>query len=307
MKWQKRGLIYAPGGELWWARKYAMIPTVDLIDDRRLRIYFSSLDDNQYGRIGYVEVDAQDPQHILFETKEPVLDIGPLGSFDDCGVNASCIIKSNDKKYLYYIGWQRAERVPYMLFTGLAVSDDNGASFTRYSNVPILDRVSDEPYSRSAPFVLKESEHLKMWYWSCLFWSNENGSVHYNNVIKQAQSQDGISWEAKKEICIAPDIAADFSVGRPWVLKEQGLYKMWYSIRSTSRQLAYRIGYADSQDGLHWMRKDNEAGITVSDTGWDSEMICYPCVIDISGHRYMFYNGNRHGSTGFGYAVLEEW
>ena len=65
------------------------------------------------------------------------------------------------------------------------------------------------------------------------------------------------------------------------------------------------IGYAESDDGLHWVRKDAEVGTGKSDTGWDSEMICYPCVVDVKGRRYMFYNGNRHGSTGFGYAVLE--
>jgi len=54
-----------------------------------------------------------------------------------------------------------------------------------------------------------------------------------------------------------------------------------------------------------WTRKDREVGIQPSDSGWDSEMLCYPCVVDAHGARYMFYNGNLRGSTGFGYAVLE--
>jgi hypothetical protein len=33
-------------------------------------------------------------------------------------------------------------------------------------------------------------------------------------------------------------------------------------------------------------------------------MICYPYVVDAGGHRYLFFNGNRHGLTGFGVA---EW
>jgi hypothetical protein len=79
---------------------------------------------------------------------------------------------------------------------------------------------------------------------------------------------------------------------------------MWYSIRSTTHP--YRLGYAESTDGLHWIRKDDEVGIHTSSSGWDSEMICFPCVIDVAGQRYLFYNGNQHGKTGFGYAILEQ-
>jgi hypothetical protein len=84
-------------------------------------------------------------------------------------------------------------------------------------------------------------------------------------------------------------------------MKEQGLYRAWYSIRSLN--LPYRIGYAESVDGVSWTRKDREVGIQRSESGWDSQMICYPCVLHVKGQPYMFYNGNRHGQTGFGYAV----
>jgi hypothetical protein len=144
-----------------------------------------------------------------------------------------------------------------------------------------------------------------MWYWSCERWSKEDGSVHYNTVIRYAESLDGIDWKSFEQVCIAPLGSEDYAVGRPWVLHEGTTYRMYYSIRSKA-PISYRIGYAESADGLKWTRKDDEAGIGVSDDGWDSAMICYPCVVDAGGRRYMFYNGNRHGSTGFGCAVLEE-
>jgi predicted GH43/DUF377 family glycosyl hydrolase len=302
MKWQKRGLVYVPTGEQWWAKSHAFIPTAEVLEDR-IRVYFTSLDVNKFGRIGYVEVDIEKPSKILFLTNEPVLDIGILGTFDDCGVNASCVVNVKDKKYLYYIGWQRVERVPYMLFSGLAISLDGGKSFERYSNAPVLDRTPSESFSRSAPFVFIDRGLFKTWYWSCTNWSVENGWVHYNNVIKYAESTDGINWKSTNDICIAPDGKEDYSVGRPWVIKDGGIHKMWYSIRSKTKP--YSMGYAESMDGLNWVRKDNEVGIDTSEAGWDSGMICFPCVVDAKGKRYMFYNGNRHGETGFGYAVLE--
>ena len=303
MKWNKRGLIYAPSGDLWWARSYALLPTAEVIGESIIRVYFASLDDNRFGRIGYVDLDADAPERVLYETTDPILDIGELGLFDDSGVNPSCLVKVGARKYLYYIGWQRCERVPYMLFTGLAISHDDGLSFKKHSRTPVLDRNDDEPFSRSAPFVLVEDDILKMWYWSCIEWSQGKTGVRYNNVIRHATSKDGIRWNAYNHVCIAPDFNDEYAVGRPCVIRDGQLYSMWYSIRSFSN--LYMIGYAESEDGLHWVRKDAEVGIDKSETGWDSEMICYPCVVNVKGRRYMFYNGNRHGSTGFGYAVLE--
>lgn len=303
MKWRKLGRIYVPDGSLSWARSYAHLPTVDIINDEIIRVYFASLDENKYGRIGFVDLDINDPGKVLYIAPKPVLDIGELGTFDDCGAVPSCIITHDNSKYLYYIGFQRAERVPYMLFTGLAIENENEKKFKKYSQVPILDRTDDEPFSRSAPYIIQEDGIFKMWYWTCLKWTPTEKGVHYNNVIKYATSIDGINWKSLDHICIEPDFIDEFAVGRPSVIRDGDIYKMWYSMRSFNQP--YTIGYAESRDEIHWERKDDEVGIKMSKTGWDSEMICYPCVVDIKGKRYMFYNGNRHGESGFGYAVLE--
>jgi hypothetical protein len=86
---------------------------------------------------------------------------------------------------------------------------------------------------------------------------------------------------------------------------------MWYCYRGsidyrTDKQQSYRLGYAESIDGLRWARKDNEVGIDRSETGWDSVMMCYPYIYEHKGRKYLFYNGNGFGESGLGYAVLEE-
>ena len=305
MKWEKMGLIYVPKGDLWWSKAYTHAPTPEVINDEFIRVYYDSLDENKFGRIGYVDLDINDPTKILYLSKKPVLDIGEIGMFDDCGVNPSCIINVNNEKRLYYIGWQRAERVPYMFYTGLAVSKDEGKTFEKYSKVPILDRTDHDPLSVATLFVMIENHVFKGWYFSCTEWTVEEGRVRYNNVIKYAESEDGIHWKTTDHICVAPEGGYDYAIGRPWVVKDGTVYKMWYSIRSTKKSKEYRIGYAESTDGIVWEKKDNAVGIDVSKTGWDSEMICFPCVVDAKGRRYMFYSGNRFGRGGFGYAVLE--
>jgi hypothetical protein len=68
---------------------------------------------------------------------------------------------------------------------------------------------------------------------------------------------------------------------------------------------SYRLGYAESPDGLTWSRRDEQVGIEPSASGWDSEMMEYPYVFEHKGRKHMLYNGNGFGESGFGYAVLE--
>jgi len=189
-----------------------------------------------------------------------------------------------------------------MLYSGLAVSSD-GMHFTRVKKTPILERTSEEPFIRSAPCVIYDQNLFKTWYVSAFKWIIFNKKLYPSYVIKYAESKDGIEWIPKPGTCISFKNENEFGFGRPWVIKDAGFYKMWYSIRSHSEP--YKIGYGESYDGINWIRKDEEAGIERSEQGWDSEMICYPCVVEVKGDRYMFYNGNSHGSTGFGSAIWE--
>lgn len=303
MNWRKRGLVYVPDGQLWWARVGAQLPTADLIGSDVLRIYFASKDDHGFGRTGFVELDARDPSRVLHVGQEPVLDLGELGTFDDSGACPSTVVPFQGQRYLYYQGFQRSHRVPYLTFTGLAIADENSSSFRKYSRVPITDRTEQEPFIRSTCSILREGDTWKMWYVSTVKWIEDGHGLHYICVIRYATSADGISWQTRPGICLEPALADEYAVGRPSVIYEENIYKMWYSIRSFRE--FYTIGYAESQDGIHWERLDRRVGIAKSQAGWDSEMVCYPFVVDIHGERFMFYNGNGRGVTGFGFAIMD--
>lgn len=301
MKWIKRGLTYVPDGSLPWAKSHAHLPTPYRLGKDIIRVYFAALDAQMFGRITYVDVSASDPSRVLNVSNEIALDVGELGCFDSCGAVPSCIVDVEGTAFLYYVGFQRAVDVPYMLFGGLATAHTQSNTFERVFRTPVLDRTPDEPFSRAAPFVVRENDSYRMWYWSCLKWTQSDRGVHYNTVIRHARSNDAIHWIADHDACIEPVTPDEYAVGRPCVIREGGIYKMWYSTRAHSKP--YVIGYAESEDGLKWERLDTEAGISMSESGWDSEMICYPAIIDVDGHKYMFYNGNGHGRTGFGCAV----
>jgi hypothetical protein len=77
---------------------------------------------------------------------------------------------------------------------------------------------------------------------------------------------------------------------------------MWYSVRGER----YRIGFAQSMDGINWSRMDDVGGLQPAGDEWESGMVEYPWVFDDSGRRFMLYNGNDYGRSGIGLAVWDE-
>jgi hypothetical protein len=73
---------------------------------------------------------------------------------------------------------------------------------------------------------------------------------------------------------------------------EVGLPHVVHSIR---RRSGYRLGYAESADGLDSVRNNEAVGIA----------FCYTAAVPANGGLLMFYNGNGYGRTGVGVAVAE--
>jgi len=302
--WRKLGRVFHPEGKYEWAKSHAYIPTPIILNNKFIRVYVAFWDDNKVGRIGYVDLDIDNPLKVLYVSEKPVLDIGEAGTFDDSGVSPISIISYKRKLLMYYMGWQRGVRVRYYLFTGLAISKDEGETFERYSKVPILDRNNKELFFRSAAYVMLDNGKYRMWYVAGSKWIIVKGKEVPTYDIYHLVSNSPYKWNKYGSICLKASGGDEYGLGRPWIIKEGNLYKMWYSIRSISK--GYRIGYAESFDGLRWIRKDSEVGIDVSTEGWDSEMICFASVINANGKKLLFYNGNNYGETGFGVAVWEE-
>lgn len=302
MKWKKLGLVFTPQDSLEWMNTHAAAPFADRVDEDLYRIYFSSRDRSNRAQIGFIEVNINDPYKVLFMTEEPILKIGKPGTFDDSGALGDSIVAWGNKKYLYYSGWNLGVTVPFRNSIGLAISEDGGRKFSKYSEGPILDRSIHDPGFAAAPYVLVEGDTWRMWYSSCIGWDEEEGKLKHHYHIKYAESEDGILWRRNGIVCIDFKSNDEYAISVPCVVNDNGIYKMWYSFRGKS----YRIGYAESKDGLSWKRKDDEVGIDVSPMGWDSEMIEYPFVFDHQGKRFMLYNGNGYGKTGIGLAGLED-
>ncbi len=306
MRWIKRGCIYRPDGNLSWARSHASGPTPVLMNEDIIRVYISCRDHLNVGRVGYVDLDASCPEKIVNVGEAPVLDIGSPGTFDEDGVMATSVVEMPDGVlYMYYVGFELGHKVRYRLLSGLAISTDGGYTFSRVSRTPVLERSNDELYFRCGPFVRLEKGIFRLWYVAGSDWTEVGGKMVPVYEIKYLESNDGMTWGQTGVTCIRIENDDEHGLGRPYVVKEGELYKLFYSIRRRSLG-AYRVGYAESLDGINWKRQDNELGVDVSTSGWDSESICYCAPLRVREKLYLFYNGNNFGETGFGWALLDQ-
>jgi sucrose-6-phosphate hydrolase SacC (GH32 family) len=316
-KWVKKGQIWSPSLENQWTQEYGQNPNAVVMDDR-IRIYFSSRrkspNDGKYmSYIFFVDVDKTNPSKIIATHEEPILNTtgqGVAGQFDEFGTMPGSILWREAEKqfWLYYVGWSRSNELPYKWANNLAVSPD-GVTFEKMGNgKPIISPTYDYPYLHACPRVMQvEDNRWVMWYASGLEWyKNEEGTTPIY-VLMHATSTDGINWDLSQQQTI-PSVRNKECQSSASVIKHNDAYHMFFSYRDVipgqPEHKQYRVGYAESQDLVNWKRDDSQAGIDVSESGWDSEAVCYPHVVEVDDKIYMFYSGNQYGRSGFGYAEL---
>jgi predicted GH43/DUF377 family glycosyl hydrolase len=299
MKWKKLGRIFCPTGEKEWMLSHAANPVADYVGGDIFRIYFSTRNAKNQSSIGWIEIDLRIPKKIIRVAEDPALTPGKIGCFDDSGCSIGSIVRQGERRLMYYMGWNLGVTVPWRNSIGLAISNDSGEHFERVSIAPLVDRSDVDPFTLSYPWVLQDKESWQMWYGSNLHWGYTQADMFH--IIKCATSTDGYVWQRNKETIIVPNNNTEFAFARPCVIKENGKYQMWYAYRGD----AYQIGYAESTDGISWVRRDHEVGIASSTGEWDGESIEYPCVFSHAEQKYLLYCGDGYGRTGFGLAILE--
>ena len=300
-RWRKLGPILVPDPKREWMATYTgpsfgvPRPADDVID-----VYVTGRDRQNRSRIGVVAIapDRAAPTRI---TDAPVFDLGERGAFDENGVSYPWIVDVDGVQHMYYVGWVPTVLTPFQNHVGLAVREGEGA-WRRHSRAPILPRTDEDYLSLGSTAVLRDGGRWRMWYTSFRRWGGSLDEPKHVYVIKYAESSDGRSWVRNNVVCIDIEAPGEHSIGRPSVLHRDGLYHMWYSYRGA----AYRIGYAWSEDGTRWTRRDDLVGIGVGPSAWDSESICYSHVFDWKGMLHMLYCGNDYGREGLGLAVLSE-
>ncbi len=318
MKWQKKGLIFDPAKHNLPDDSigFAQSPQTLVFDDF-VRVYFSTRKkDAATGKylsfIAFADFDKNFTKVISISSKT-VIELGGLGCFDEHGIFPINILRHDGKIFAYTCGWSRRQSVSVETSTGLAFSDDEGLTFKKAGMGPVLTSSLYESMLVGDSFVQFYEGVFHMWYIFGKKWIDAKDNEPPARVYKiaHATSTDGISWkkEEGKQI-ITDSLNADECQALPTVTKIGNRYHMYFCFREATDfrnnpKRGYRLGYAWSDDLMNWNRDDENTGISFSEKGWDSEMMCYPHIFQCDDKVYMLYNGNGFGKQGFGIAELQ--
>lgn len=314
-RWRKLGRIFDPSTVQGrpWLKEFAQAPATLVFDDF-VRVYFSCRPPadakGQYSSYSaYVDLDRKDLFRILRVADDPILPLGATGTFDEFGTYPVSVIRVGDEVRAYYGGWTRCESVPFNVSIGLAVSRDEGRTFTRAGAGPVLSFAENEPFVLSGPKIRRFAGRFRLFYIAGRKWIMADGRAEPVYKLRMATSDDGIAWTRLDRDLVESRVEPDEAQASPDVFERDGRYHMFFCYRHSAgyrgKEKGYRIGYAWSGDLESWTRDDERAGIAVSDEGWDSEMVSYPHVFELDGATYMLYLGNQVGRHGFGIARLE--
>ena len=317
MKWKKLGLIFdfetSPFKERFVS--HAQSPQAVVFEDF-VRIYFTTrIKDTPTSFISipqYIDFD-KNFKNILNYSKGEIVKRGSLGCFDEHGIFPISPFKFDNKFYAYTNGWSRRISVDVESAIGFLISYDNGKTFSRLSDGPILSASLHEPFLVGDAFVRKFNDKFYMFYIFGQKWCNPTKEHASERVYKitYATSSDGINWIKTNKRIIPDIIDKNECQALPTVIKIGSRYHMYFCYRDmigfrAEKGKGYKLGYAYSDDLINWIRDDQLGGLTLSEAGWDSEMMCYPNIFEMNGKIYLLYNGNNFGKNGFGLAVLED-
>jgi predicted GH43/DUF377 family glycosyl hydrolase len=263
-----------------------------ILDGDTLKMWYTGVNTQFVGRIGYASsLDG------INWTKhpDPVLDIGPAGSFDDGWVLCGFVIKEGDTLKMWYQGWAGGYHENRI---GYATSVD-GITWTKYAGNPVLDHGAPGTWNSVGvffPSVIFDGTTYHMWYGGC----DENDDFR----IGYATSLDGIDWNEHPNNPVLEGIAGSWEkdVKDHIVIFDGTTFHMWYT--GAHGYPYYRIGYATSPDGVNWTKADSENPVLdLVKVAWEQDGVETGGVL-FDGITYkMWYSGYDGAHWRFGYAV----
>jgi hypothetical protein len=308
--WRREGLVLTPPSHHAWWKSHAQAPTVLKIDARLWRIYFAARDGENRSHIISVDVEPDENMRVVAQNHDPILQLGPPGSFDHSGMGPATALFVGSEIHLYYTGFSLRRDVPYQTAIGLAISADGGSTFRRASAGPLLSAGPYDPFFVSTPCVRQAGDGLQMWYLSGIKWQRIVGEFEAFYNVHHAYSPDGMHWTCAEKPALDLGLG-EAGIGRAWICQSKIGLGMWVCIRGPSdfrrpSAKAYKLRRTSAIAGDHWNSRTDPLSFAnpASSEDWDSWMQAYPCVVPHRSDLILFYNGNGFGRAGFGYARL---
>lgn len=168
----------------------------------------------------------------------------------------------------------------------------SNAGWVKYEGNPVLGGALGTCFDIS---VLRDVDGYHMYF-----------SWRPQKSVAVVHSADGLHW-SQPQIVVGPREATGWEeeINRPSVLKKDGRYLMWYTgqVKPGAADGKSWIGYAHSEDGLHWHRR--ETPVLSFDHAWEKNAVMCPHVLwdETAGQFRMWYSGGeQYEPDAIGYA-----
>lgn len=214
LRWERKGAVLSPDASTWEGDYIAANGTALFRNGEFLYWYQAG---GRNPRIGL----ARSPDGLKWAKEpQPVLELGPRGSWDERAVADPCVILAGGRLYMYYLGQDRARRQRL----GVAMSRD-GVRWTKLRSNPVLELGEPGTFDENGlgePAVWAEAGS----YWM-LYTGRDRAE---NRKIGLARSRDGVRWErvSRKALFSGGEAWNGKVVCDPTVEARGGQVRVWY-------------------------------------------------------------------------------
>lgn len=246
--------------------------------------------------------------------QNPVLPHGPSDAWNKFKTDPT-VLRDGD----VYKMWYSTNKDGSKTVMAYAVSQD-GISWKHHPQ-PVLGLGPSGSWDEAdieTPTVIKDeeapaNERYKMWY--CAYAADRE---MYR--IGYATSPDGIKWTKYKGNPVLNVGNKEknewdaYTVADPMVIKDKGIYKMWYSGAGevpAERTWHFWIGYATSPDGMTWTKYKNNPVLDIGGKStFESRGVGQPSVVFDGSTYHLWYSGwddiDKIWSSEVGYATSKD-
>lgn len=255
-----------------------------ILDGDTYKMWYGGTDGTGY-RIIYA--DSNDGKS--WANFQQAVDLGNTPLYDNTSLRGPTVIKLGSYFKMWYAGAGGPDGM-------VIIYCDSWGGITWDNYEVVVNVGSQGAYDADNawdPTVIMDGGIYKMWY------SGTDAGGLADRII-YCKSLDGISWSNFQMVVDKGNLGGydDMASNCPTVIKDGGLYKMWYSGQNQTDSGFYvSTIYCDSEDGINW---DNfqlaiEAG---AEGTYDSNFVTGPMVINNNGTGMMWYRGMDDASKG---------
>ncbi len=273
------GIILHRGERGAWDSYFILDPCVLKLGDRYYMWYTGY--DGRNLRIGLAT--GSNGKNWNKNTKNPLLELGASDSWEGTHIYNPCVVKVEDKLYMWYAGARVLKKGGWYVSIGLATSSGDGISWKKSPANPVLSPEEGwESHSIFGPCVLEVDGRYQMWY----------AAGEIPRGIGLATSYDCQSWVKHDSNPILKGIPGTWEndgMDRPCVIKKDSMYYMYYS---GINGLNTRIGLATSKDGKNWHKSETNPVLDLDKNAWDDTYAADCWVMKMGNEYYMWYRGH---------------